>query len=150
MEGKPGQGKARESKGREGKEREGRCRGNGEDYVDSAIMSQDHLALQSLAESEEEDKTQQPSSQNTLFMAAHALNHQTLTASVPPTTQRGSPTTEEEIIDDVSTAIMPPAKKDTRGGVFVAIERRLIQESQDQRDAAHITPVSALRRAELF
>ena len=45
---------------------------------------------------------------------------------------------------------MSPDKEDTRGGAFGEIKNCLAQESQEQHAAAHSTPVSALRRAEVF
>ena len=42
------------------------------------------------------------------------------------------------------------AEEVPRGGAFGAIKQRLDQESQERRNATHVTPVSALRRAEAF
>ena len=102
----------------------------------------------------EEDETQRPSSQNTLVVAATALNSQasTSTSSVPPFTQRGLPAVARGItnVEYENVATMHPANVEIRVGLFEEIKRRLIQESQEQRNATNVTPVSVICRVELF
>ena len=117
-------------------------RGGGGGGADELLLSDDLLALES---EEEEDSSQQLSSQNTLVVAAAAFEGQASTSRVPPLTQMGSPCAE-----DTNAANMPQAEEELRGGEFAQIEQRLIQESQERRDATHVTPVSAVRRAEAF
>ena len=88
-------------------------------------LSQDLLAI----ESDNEDTSQRPSSQNTLVKAAAAINGLTSPSRLPPLTQAGSPSVEERKEEDDVTADMSQAKVAPRGGDFAAIKQRLDHES---------------------
>ena len=65
-------------------------------------LPKDLLAI----ESEDEDVSEQPASQNTLVEAAEVINGLPSPSRLPPLTQAGSPSAEERKEDDV-TAGMP-------------------------------------------
>ena len=58
---------------------------------------------------------------------------------------RGNPS-----VEDTNAAIMYPANKETDEAHLEKIERRLIQEVQEQRTTVNVTQVSTIQRAELF
>ena len=90
-------------------------------------LLQDLLAI----ESDNEDASQWPSSQNTLVEAAAAINDLTPPSRLSLLTQAGSLSTIERKEEDEVTADMSQAKVTPRGGAFTAIEQRLDHESQE-------------------
>ena len=116
--------------------------GGGGGADDDLLLSQDLLNI----EFEDEDASQQAPSQNTLVVAAEAINGLTSPFGLPPLTEAGSPSTEE-IKEDEITANMPLAEVVPRGDNCAAIEHRLDQASQERQNAAQVTP-SILRRAD--
>ena len=100
------------------------------DGVNKLLLSENLLEIES---GSDDDVSQRPSSQNTLFTAAAALNGPASPFKLSPLTHIGSPGTEERKEDhdseDANDANMSQAKVIPRGGAFGAIKQRLDQES---------------------
>ena len=99
-------------------------------------------------DSEDGDTSQRALSQNTLVGATAAINGLTSPSRLPPLTQDGSPSAKERKEDEV-TADMPQAEVVPRKGDYAAIKHRLEQESQEQQNAAQVTPSAFCRGDEL-
>ena len=116
------------------------------DRADNLLrLSQDLLAI----ESDDENASQWPSSQNTLAEAAAAINDLTSPSRLPPLTQAGSSSTEERKEEDEVTADTSQTKVAPKGGSFAAIEQSIDHKSQERQNTVQVT-LSALHRADEF